>query len=210
MNSSLARWVSVAGHPAVLMPVAAGVAAPAGVAGAALAVSLVCAGLVVAYSFGKARRGEWSHIDASAPLERAQLTSRAGGGLLAAAGILWLIGIPVGVSIVVGLSGLVVLAGHLLQSVAKLSLHVAFAVFATCLVWPNQVAAAGLAAVAFAVAWSRLALRRHVPRDILLGALIGAVAGGTFHWVMEWIGPTGYTELKIKPKIDSYFRATGI
>lgn len=25
-----------------------------------------------------------------------------------------------------------------------------------------------------------------------------------------WIGPTGYAELKIRPKIDSYFRATGI
>ena len=72
MGTPLARLVSIAGHPAVLMPVAALVAAPDADAGAALVVSVACAVAVVGYSVHKARRGDWAHVDASAPVERAQ------------------------------------------------------------------------------------------------------------------------------------------
>lgn len=79
------------------------------------------------------------------------------------------------------------MAGHLFRRVAKLSLHEAFAVFAAFLVWPNHAATIGLAAVAVLVGWSRLALRRHVAADIILGALAGASSGLAFHVVMAWI-----------------------
>lgn len=184
MDNPLARLVSVSGHPAVLMPVAAVIASPDTTVTAAVVVSLVCATVVVGYSVYKARRGDWGHIDASLPVERAQLNSRVGLGLLAAAGVLALAGLHAGVSLAVGLSGLIVLAGHVLRSLAKLSLHVAFAVFAAFLVWPSHAAAAGLAAAAVAVGWSRIALRRHVPADIMLGALVGASGGWVFHLVL--------------------------
>ena len=181
MGDSVARVVSIAGHPAVLMPVAAAIASPAHIRPAALAVSLVCACAVLGYSLYKARRGEWVHIDASVPAERAQLNVRVGAGLFAAAGALWLTGLHVGLALVVGLSALIVAAGHLLRGMAKLSLHVAFAVFAAFLVWPNPIAAATLALAAAGVVWSRLALQRHVAADVILGALAGAAAGLAFH-----------------------------
>ena len=162
------------------MPVAAIVASPGHIGRAALVVSLACASAIVGYSLYKARRGDWAHIDASVPTERAQLNSRVGLGLLAAAGALWLAGLHPGFPLVVGLSGLIVAVGHLFRRTAKLSLHVAFAVFAVFLVWPNHIAATALAFVALAVGWSRLALRRHVAADIILGALAGAFGGLAF------------------------------
>ncbi len=188
MGNSVARAVSIAGHPAVLMPAAALIASPGHMGPAALAVSLVCACAVVAYSLYKARRGDWVHIDASVPAERAQLNARVVIGLLAAAGALWLSGLHVGFPLVVGLSSLIVAVGHLFRGVAKLSLHVAFAVFAAFLVWPNYAAAAMFALAAAGVAWSRLALRRHVAADIILGALAGAAAGLAFHFAVAWLG----------------------
>jgi hypothetical protein len=120
------------------------------------------------------------------PAERAQLNARVGVGLLAAAGALWLAGLHIGFSLVVGLSGLIVAVGHLLRGVTKLSLHVAFAVLAAFLVWPNHIATATLAVAAAGVAWSRLALQRHVAPDIVLGALAGAAAGLAFHIAVAW------------------------
>jgi hypothetical protein len=101
--------------------------------------------------------------------------------------MLALTGVHVGVPLVVGLSGLIVGMGHVFRDVAKLSLHVAFAVFAAFLVWPNTVASAALTLVALSVAWSRIALRRHVAADIILGVLAGAAAGLAFHATVAWL-----------------------
>lgn len=181
MGTSVARAVSIAGHPAVLMPAAALIASPGHLGPTAVVVSLACACAVMGYSLFKARRGDWAHIDASVPAERAQLNARVGIGLLAATAALWAAGLPGSFPLVVGLSGLIVVVGHLFRNVAKLSLHVAFAVFAAFLVWPNHIAATTLAFAAAGVAWSRLSLRRHVAPDIILGAFVGAAAGPAFH-----------------------------
>lgn len=188
MGNALARAVSIVGHPAVLMPAAALMAAPAHLRPAAFAVSVIGACVVMGYSLYKARRGGWTHVDASMPTERAELNARLAIGLLLAACVLWLAGLHVGFPLVVGLSGLIAAAGHLFRGVAKLSLHVAFAVLAAFLVWPQYVAVAALALVAVAVAWSRLALRRHVAADVALGALAGAAAGVAFHVAVRWLG----------------------
>lgn len=181
MGNSVARAVSIAGHPAVLMPAAALIASPGHMGPAALAVSLACACAVLGYSLYKAHRGDWVHIDASAPAERAQLNSRVGIGLLAVAGALWLTELHIGFPLVVALSGLIVTVGHLFRGAAKISLHVAFAVFAAFLVWPNHIATGALALAAAGVAWSRITLRRHVAADIILGMFAGAAAGLVLH-----------------------------
>lgn len=187
MESFLARLVSIAGHPSVLMPMATVIAAPGHISQAALVVSLACGSVILAYSFVKARRGDWVHIDASVPAERAQFNGRVGVGLLALAAALGLAGLHVGFPLVVGLSGVIVVVGHLSRGMAKMSLHVAFAVFAAFLVWPNHIAATALALVVLLVAWSRLVLRQHVAADIILGALVGVSSGLALHVVFAWL-----------------------
>ena len=65
----------------------------------------------------------------------------------------------------------------------KLSLHAAFAVYAAGLLWPWGVVWMGVACVfAGIVAWSRLQLSRHRPRDIVAGAAAGGLAASGY-WV---------------------------
>mgnify|MGYP002662636109 FL=1 len=79
------------------------------------------------------------------------------------------------------MSAAMILAAMASARWCKLSLHMAFAVFAAWLLrelgttWT-------LAALLFAVAvaWSRLALRRHEPRDLVAGAIAGTLAGAAF------------------------------
>ena len=59
----------------------------------------------------------------------------------------------------------------------KLSLHVAFAIYAIGLLWPlGSSVIAACCAFAAAVAWSRLRLSRHRPRDLVAGAAAGLLA----------------------------------
>ena len=64
----------------------------------------------------------------------------------------------------------------------KLSLHMAFVVFAAVLLLAMRRGGWDCVALLFAVAvaWSRLRLQRHVPRDLVAGALTGALAGIAF------------------------------
>jgi membrane-associated phospholipid phosphatase len=63
----------------------------------------------------------------------------------------------------------------------KVSLHSAFAAFATTLLWPLVPALVAGAVVTAAVVWSRLVLRRHVVTDVVVGLALGVAAGAAFH-----------------------------
>ncbi|MCD9033522.1 hypothetical protein LDO32_17555 [Luteimonas sp. Y-2-2-4F] len=180
MPPRLARAVSILGHPlltlplALLAPLAARQApgtAPAlgGIAAAAAA--------VLGWTQWRVRRGAWAHVDASAPEERRGLNRFL--LPLLAAGALLALGSPVpGLAARLALAAGIVAAAVLAARWCKLSLHVAFAVYAGLLLaaWRPG---AGLAMLAFAaaVAASRLGLRRHAPRDLAAGALAGLAAG---------------------------------
>jgi membrane-associated phospholipid phosphatase len=77
----------------------------------------------------------------------------------------------------------VVVMASLLRRWLKLSLHAAFAVFAASLLWPSVMAVVGLLALAVAVAWSRLVLRRHTLGEVVVGLLAGGAAGVGFHLI---------------------------
>lgn len=186
MNRAAARWLSIVGHPGLLMPVAVPLAAvqrgaPAQDlwlgAAAAAAVALV----VALYSLRQVRVGRWSHVDASAPAERLRLNLFLAGLLLAAAAALWLTTRSQVLAAGLGTSGAIVLAALALRRYLKLSLHCAFAAYAAALTWPVWPALAGLAVLALAVGWSRWQLRRHTRREVLAGLGIGALAGLAFN-----------------------------
>lgn len=184
-RQALARAVSILAHPAVVMLAATGIAAgsgghPPALLWQALAAVVVAAAAVMLYSMRQARSGRWSHIDASQKHERTQLNRFASWLLLGLAGALALAGAHPGIVAAIGLSGLVVLTGHLLRARLKSSLHVAFAVFAACIAWPQVPASVALLLAAVAVAWSRLVLGRHVVNEVLSGAAIGFAAGMAF------------------------------
>lgn len=181
-----ARLISIAGHPAVIMPVAVACAtrhADPEARWTALSLVAVAVAGVMLYSVYKARSGAWAHIDASEKHERSQLNRFASLGLMAFAGMLVLTGSHPRTAAAVGLSGALVLAGHLLKGRWKPSLHVAFAAFAAGIVWPDAVAVAALLAATALVAWSRLVLCRHSTSDVVVGAVLGLACGFAFQAV---------------------------
>jgi hypothetical protein len=178
---ALARFISLIGHPMLVMPLAALLAARAsGIDRAhALAVSAAIAFvglLVLGFSGLQVRRGRWRHVDASGKDERRGLNIFLL-PLFALASVLawWRLGVsPLPVALMLA-AGVVALA-ILLSAWCKLSLHMAFVSFAA-LIPGSSSALLAFGLLGVAVAWSRLALHRHVRLDLFAGLLAGVAAG---------------------------------
>src|SRR5512138_2998043 len=100
-RTELARAVSIAGHPVVVLPGAifAGVwgVAPPNVVRQAVLPAVLVGATVMVYSAIQVRRGRWVHVDASVREERQQLNLFLAVLLVLVSGALWGIGLPRGV-----------------------------------------------------------------------------------------------------------------
>lgn len=184
-TAAAARWLSIAGHPALVMPLAVPLAAARrGATWQALAVAAVLAAAIAAivggYSWWQVRAGRWTHVDASVPRERRHLNLFVVALLLSSAGALRLAG--EGAALVIGLSlaAGIVAAALVLQRWLKVSMHAAFAAFAAALLWPGTGALA-FGVLALGVGWSRLRLGRHDTAEVVVGLLLGCAAGVVSH-----------------------------
>ena len=190
MRVAVARAVSIAGHPVVLLLVAALIAAST--RGASLrqlwliSGALVTLGVVVlGFSWLQVRAGRWSHIDASVRNERNSLNVFLGVLCLLGAVLLWFLTRRPYMSLGLALPGALVVIALLIARWVKVSLHVAFAAFATALLWPIKLAVVAGVLLTAAVVWSRLVLGRHVAADVVTGLVLGTAAGGVYHvWVV--------------------------
>jgi hypothetical protein len=186
MRIAVARAISIAGHPVVLLPVAALVAASTQGASARqltlIGEALVAFGvIVIGFSWWQVRAGRWSHVDASVRGERRSLNIFLGVLCLSGSALLSLLTHQVHMAVALALSGALVVAALTISRWVKMSLHVAFAAFATALLWPNMPAMVAGVLATSAVTWSRLVLGRHLAADVATGLLLGAVAGGGYH-----------------------------
>ncbi len=190
LRQQIARCLSVLGHPLIVFPFAGWIALSSKRSGTyvvpwALAFFALLALGVLLYSWLQVCAGRWSHIDASHPHERRSLH-----GLLltvfsvSAAAVAWFQpharGVTLGLILSCFLIGAAMLASHWL----KVSLHVAFLVFAAIILW--QASATLMAATLVftaAVGWSRVELGRHSLAEVLAGSGFGIVAGAAL-WFM--------------------------
>jgi membrane-associated phospholipid phosphatase len=180
--TSVARWVSIVFHPFVTTLVLAGgvemrrgpAAATRGVAAVAILFILPLALLTVR----QVRSGAWATVDASHRRDRPVLYAVGGGALLALIGYL-AVAHP-GSPMLRGAAGtLGMLAACALATVwVKVSLHMAVAALAAAvLVTLGSPAGWVLLAAIPLLAWSRVALGRHRPIEVIVGGAIGAVSG---------------------------------
>ncbi len=188
MSESLARAVSLLGHPLVLLPltvVALSSAQGDAASRARIAIGMALfAGIVLIWSWWQVRRGRWEHVDASGKRERRALNRFLLAALTLATGIAaWRSEATV---LVAGLamSAALIAVAMATSRWCKLSLHMAFAVYAAILLWQLH-AGLGMAILVFsvAIAWSRLALHRHSPVDLVAGAMAGLLAGAGFRFL---------------------------
>jgi membrane-associated phospholipid phosphatase len=186
MLNGLARALSILGHPLLSLPVAALLLAEHRGAGPARLSALVpglgaIATGVMAYSRWQVRRNRWRHVDASGREERRTLNRFLLLLFAAAAVAIWAWSPQREFALGLALSALLVAVAMLSARWCKLSLHVAFAMYAAVLlVQLSWLACAAGVAFAAAVAWSRLALARHALRDLVAGTIAGLLAGLAF------------------------------
>jgi hypothetical protein len=185
----MARCLSIVGHPLVVFPLAAWISLASRASGSqilplALSFFALLALCVMLYSWLQVRKGRWGHVDASLPRERRSLN----GFLLAAfsgsAAAMWFQPRTHGLALGLTLSCLLVGTAMLTARWLKISLHVAFVVFASTILWKVSLALmAGALVFTGAVGWSRLELGRHSLAEVLAGAALGFAAGGAF-WLV--------------------------
>jgi membrane-associated phospholipid phosphatase len=148
--------------------------------------ALVMLGVIaLGFSWFQVRTGRWVHIDASQRGERTSLNVFLALLLLLSALLLWILTRRPPMSIGLALSSALVATALLIARWVKVSLHAAFAAFATTLVWPITLAVVAGVAITAVVVWSRLVLGRHVVADIVAGLLLGVAAGQGYQlWVV--------------------------
>jgi hypothetical protein len=179
---TLARWISILAHPFVMATLLVAVPAMRQSSGSAIRpVLLVVVAVVVPIAvlmFRQVRRGRWSNVDASNPSERPMLFGVGLAGLVAALG--WLLLYDPRSFLV---RGLLVVAAFLLVAALltrwiKLSLHVAFAALtATTLCLLGSAIGYALAVVVPVLFWSRIVLARHRVMELVVGLVLGVLAG---------------------------------
>jgi membrane-associated phospholipid phosphatase len=90
-----------------------------------------------------------------------------------------------GLALGIALSSFLIGAALLTARWLKVSLHVAFLVFASTILWRVSLAlVAGALVFTAAVGWSRLELGRHSIAEVLAGGGLGLGAGGAFWFVV--------------------------
>jgi membrane-associated phospholipid phosphatase len=186
---AIARAISIVGHPAVLLLVAALIAATT--QGSSLrqlwlvgGVTVILGSIVLVFSWMQVRAGRWSHVDASALGERTSLNVFAGTLCLVSAALAWHLTQRTQMSIALALSGAIFVFALAVARWVKVSLHVVFAVFATALLWPDRLAVIVGVLVTAALMWSRVVLGRHVAADVAIGLALGMAAGVAY---LAWV-----------------------
>lgn len=190
MRLAAARALSIGGHPLVVLPATAlGVAAASGAGQRQLwitgAVLLLLAAGIQGWAWFQVRRGHWQHVDASQKHERRGLNRFLLGLLVVLALYFATVAPQRPLALGLACAAAMIAAGMLLAPWFKLSLHAAFAVFSAALMWALGPLAMALGlAFAAAVAWSRWALGRHEPRELVAGAAAGGGLGLCFWWLL--------------------------
>jgi membrane-associated phospholipid phosphatase len=186
MLDRLARAVSILGHPLLVLPAALALPTVLRNGDAATLRSILpgfalFAVLMLGGSWWQVRRGRWAHIDATAPSERHTLNRTLLVAIVIGALLAWFWRSTLDLVLMLTLSACIIAVAILSARWWKLSLHIAFVVYAAGLLWPLGPVAVG-AGCGFAgiVAWSRLQLSRHQPRDLVAGAVAGALAAAIY------------------------------
>jgi membrane-associated phospholipid phosphatase len=187
----LAQILSVLGHPFVLVPLTILLSfAPSQRGGRLFAVLAVFIASTILPLFFIIRRKvstkEWTDADVSNRQQRQHFYYFTLGILALSIPIAWLLRMPAqlitGTIVSLALLG----AGLLINTRLKISMHMMFAAYCAVILARAQLAFLLCAlAVLFALAWSRLVLRRHTLSEIIFGLLLGATAGLVFQWLIQ-------------------------
>lgn len=182
MPPRLAAAISALLHPFVLVPLSVLLAGRATLPPRQLALvaGLTALSLLLetVYILRRLRRGEFSNFDVSLRVQRPRLYLSAMALALATLAVLAWAGLPRPVLQGVAAALVTLALGLLWNFRLKVSLHVAFDLYAALLAYrAGPAATAALLACTALCAWSRVALGRHSVPEVLGGAALGTLGG---------------------------------
>lgn len=174
-----ARYLSILGHPFIVIP--ASIAAISVLRGDRPHAAASVAALFVAFSAAVLvgiKAGRFNDFDVSDRRRRPSFYVLMTAGTVALG--VWLRDKPEAFR-ACAVAAAVLVSCSVINRWMKPSLHAAFSLYAVGL-WGAWSAGAGLAAlpVAAAVGWSRIRLRRHTPKEVVVGSVVGLVAAACF------------------------------
>jgi hypothetical protein len=172
----LARTLSIAGHPFVLVPITVALATRNWRWSAAVAAGMFLP--LLAITLRNVRRGHWSDADVSRPDQRSGLYRTAFPLLALSTLLLYFLG--AGPSMMRGMAAAAVMMGigWAATPYLKISLHLMCAAHCAATLIPLYPwSAFALLPLLPALAWSRHHLDRHTWTELVVGAALGAGAG---------------------------------
>jgi hypothetical protein len=185
---SIARWVSIVGHPFFLIALLALLVSwtrGVGADGLRIAGIITAAGLIPlgVFIWRRYATGRWETVDASRPENRPALYIAAF-VVLVPLGLYFLL-VERSADMVRGSAAFASMLGVAAAANRwiKLSLHMAFAVFAG-LIAARLSLVYGVVMLVFVpmLGWSRVALRRHTLREVFAGCILGVIVAIITLW----------------------------
>jgi hypothetical protein len=175
-STALARILSIAGHPFLLIPLMVAVATRNWTWTAIVAAGTILPLLVI--TIRNVRRGIWADHDVSRHEQRGGLYRVAFPLVALSALLAWLLGADRGMMRGFAAAAVMLAIGLLGNRFLKISMHMMAAAYCGVVigrVYPTAVFA--IVPFVAAIAWSRRRLDRHTWPEIVTGLLIGAAAG---------------------------------
>ena len=174
--TAFARFLSLLGHPFLLIPLTVGAATRSWLWTAVVLASTSLPLTVI--TLRNVRRGTWSDADVSSQKQRPALYRAAIPVFLAVLALMWWLHASPRMLRSALATGVMLVAGILLNRWLKVSLHMMFAAYCAVVIIDSYPQSA-IAVVIFvlAIGWSRWKLKRHTVAEIATGLLLGAISG---------------------------------
>lgn len=172
----LARILSLAGHPFVLIPLMVAIATRNWTWTAIVAACTILP--LFAITLRNVRRGVWSDHDVSRRDQRGGLYRVAFPLLAITALVLWLLDAGAGMMRGFAAAAAMLAIGVLGNRFLKISMHMMAAAYCGVVIaWLHPMSAFAIVPFVAGIAWSRWKLERHTIAEIIVGLGVGAGAG---------------------------------
>jgi membrane-associated phospholipid phosphatase len=194
MRTSAARFISIAGHPFVLLPLLVFLPRFSSGTGGAFRTTFAFAAIVLgpmaALIWRSVTSGEWHTVDASNKADRPLLYKASMTILAAATAYFYFVDhspeIARGCAIAAGM----LLLAAMLNRWCKISLHITFACFCGILLARVRLGyGIPILLLVPPLIWSRLVLSRHVFSEAIGGAMLGLAGAACFMWLPNLARP---------------------
>jgi len=183
MKTSLAKIVSTIGHPLVTIPLYVIVVLfSKNDTKSAIFLTLLIVGCIfvplISWMYLKSKNGSYTNFDVSDKKQRRSLFFFAIPFMILVTAVLYMTHQPEKTTLSLLFATILVVVSQLVNYFIKSSLHVSLTLYLAFLAIPiNPVFGFSMLFLSILIGWSRVVLKRHSVKEVLVGAIIGLTVG---------------------------------